>query len=297
MRYLKTFESMVDGLNNRALIKKQESEGLTVIDILANYDIWCGNHTNPSDKTDICGHSFGVRSYPYTNTVNNLQSDTRKISDDKWAQEILKEKCPDCGMKIGSRVVYISDEDQNRPETLFGPGRTGIELPGTGFYLLPKGTDFEAETEVKQSGSGNKIEAGFDEQKKPINSTEIYKHIEKYINVLADALVDITTQRYRETFTKEVIRRGLVRLQQECKFNDPERTEAAIKVFRDLMAPMMQDNTKNIQTWKLGSNGKKYGGVFNDFFSLVFGIKNNLPNFLMEHSFSKLINNSKRTNI
>ena len=104
-----------------------------------------------------------------------------------------------------------------------------------------------------------------------INPTKIYDHIEKYINVLADAYVAITPQRYKATFTKDVIRKGLVRLQQECKFNDLKRTEAAIKVFGDLMAPMMLDvsKTKNIETWKLGSNGKKYGDVFQDFFTMT----------------------------
>ena len=37
------------------------------------------------------------------------------------------------------------------------------------------------------------------------------------------------------------------------------------------MAPMMLDvsKTKNIETWKLGSNGKKYGDVFQDFFTMT----------------------------
>ena len=104
-----------------------------------------------------------------------------------------------------------------------------------------------------------------------INPTKIYDHIEKYINVLVDAYVAITPQRYRETFTKDVIRRGLVRLQQECKFNDLKRTKEAIGVFNDSMKPMMDDvlKSKNIETWKLGSNGKKYYNVFNDFRNMV----------------------------
>ena len=104
-----------------------------------------------------------------------------------------------------------------------------------------------------------------------INSTKIYDHIEKNINVLVDAYVAITPQRYRETFTKDVIRRGLVRLQQECKFNDLKRTKEAIGVFNDSMKPMMDDvlKSKNIETWKLGSNGKKYYNVFNDFRNMV----------------------------
>jgi|APGre2960657423_1045063.scaffolds.fasta_scaffold00213_2 hypothetical protein len=100
-----------------------------------------------------------------------------------------------------------------------------------------------------------------------LNSTKVYDHIEKYINVLVDAYVAITPQRYKATFTKDVIRKGLVRLQQECKFNDLSRTKEAIKVFNDLMTPMMEDvhKSKNIETWKLGSNGKKYYSVFKDF--------------------------------
>jgi hypothetical protein len=106
-----------------------------------------------------------------------------------------------------------------------------------------------------------------DDGGEPINSNKIYDHIEKNINVLVDAYLAISTQRYKETFTKDVIRKGLVRLQQECKFNDLSRTKEAIKVFNDLMTPMMEDvhKSKNIETWKLGSNGKKYYSVFNDF--------------------------------
>ena len=100
-----------------------------------------------------------------------------------------------------------------------------------------------------------------------INPTKIYNHIEKYINVLVDTYLAISTQRYKAEFTKDVIRKGLVRLQQECKFKDLSRTKEAIKVFNDLMKPMMDDvlNSKNLETWKLGANGKKYYSVFKDF--------------------------------
>ena len=106
-----------------------------------------------------------------------------------------------------------------------------------------------------------------DNNEEQLESTKIHDYIEKYINVLVDAYVAITPQRYKETFTKDVIRKGLVRLQQECKFNDIKRTKEAIKVFNDLMTPMMEDvhKSKNIETWKLGSNGKKYYSVFRDF--------------------------------
>jgi len=106
-----------------------------------------------------------------------------------------------------------------------------------------------------------------DDGGEPINSNKIYDHIEKNINVLVDAYLAISPQKYKATFTKDVIRKGLVRLQQECKFNDLSRTKEAIKVFNDLMTPMMEDvhKSKNIETWKLGSNGKKYYSVFNDF--------------------------------
>ena len=104
-----------------------------------------------------------------------------------------------------------------------------------------------------------------------INPTKIYNHIEKYINVLVDAYLAISPQRHKATFTKDVIRKGLVRLQQECKFNDLSRTKEAIKVFNDSMKPMMNDvlNSKNIETWKLGANGKKYYSVFKDFTNMV----------------------------
>jgi hypothetical protein len=104
-----------------------------------------------------------------------------------------------------------------------------------------------------------------------INPIKIYDYIEKYINVLVDAYLAISTQRYKATFTKDVIRKGLVRLQQECKFNDLSRAKEAIKVFNGSMKPMMDDvlNSKNIETWKLGANGKKYYSVFKDFTTMV----------------------------
>jgi len=104
-----------------------------------------------------------------------------------------------------------------------------------------------------------------------LNSTKVYDHIEKYINVLVDAYVAITPQRYKATFTKDVIRKGLVRLQQECKFKDLSRAKEALDVFGDLMKPMVDDAnySKNIKTWRLGSNGKKYYVVFKDFAMLV----------------------------
>ena len=110
-----------------------------------------------------------------------------------------------------------------------------------------------------------------DNNEEQLDSTKIHDYIEKYINVLVDAYVAITPQRYKATFTKDVIRGGLVRLQQECKFNDLKRTKEAIGVFNDSMKPMMDDvlKSKNIETWKLGSNGKKYYNVFNDFRNMV----------------------------
>ena len=258
MRYLKTFEGVIDDLNKKARDEKSEAgEELTLYDITAGYDIYCGNYTN-TDESEICGYSFGER---VPGPV------------DKFVKIILKRQCPDCGMEIGNRVQYISDDLKNYE----------VDLPGRGFYLFPKSLDFKSgetiENKPEQNGSMNKIgpdnkktpSVDLDDSKKPINSTEIYKHIEKYINVLADAYVAITPQRYKATFTKDVIRRGLVRLQQECKFNDLKRTKEAIGVFNDSMKPMMDDvlKSKNIETWKLGSNGKKYYNVFNDFRNMV----------------------------
>ncbi len=106
---------------------------------------------------------------------------------------------------------------------------------------------------------------------KDVNSTKIYDHIEKNINVLVDAYLAISPQKYKATFTKDIIRKGLVRLQQECKFKDLSRTKKAIKVFNDSMKPMMDDvlKSKNIDVWKMSYNGKKYYSVFNDFTTMV----------------------------
>ena len=61
MRYLKTFESVIDDLNKKARDEKSEAgEELTLYDITAGYDLYCGNYTN-TDESEICGYSFGER--------------------------------------------------------------------------------------------------------------------------------------------------------------------------------------------------------------------------------------------
>ena len=110
-----------------------------------------------------------------------------------------------------------------------------------------------------------------DNNEEQLDSTKIHDYIEKYINVLVDTYLAISPQRYKETFTKDVIRKGLVRLQQECKFNNLSRTKEAIKVFNDSIKPMMAEviNSKNIDVWKMSYNGKKYYSIFKDFTTMI----------------------------
>ena len=110
-----------------------------------------------------------------------------------------------------------------------------------------------------------------DNNEEQLDSTKIHDYIEKYINVLVDTYLAISPQRYKETFTKDVIRKGLVRLQQECKFNNLSRTKEAIKVFNDSIKPMMAEviNSKNIDVWKMSYKGKKYYSIFKDFTTMI----------------------------
>ena len=110
-----------------------------------------------------------------------------------------------------------------------------------------------------------------DNNEEQLDSTKLHDYIEKNINVLVDTYLAISPQRYKETFTKDVIRKGLVRLQQECKFNNLSRTKEAIKVFNDSIKPMMAEviKSKNIDVWKMSYNGKKYYSIFKDFTTMI----------------------------
>ena len=203
-------------------------------DVVKSFDI-DGYKVNVSDCTDVPGHKaiYTVEEY----LSNGTGSYPVCFSDVELAKDYIKgmiERRELNGVMAGQVLEHHK-----------------------GFLIRKMMLDL---VDVKEGDDGEQI-----------NSTKIYDHIEKNINVLVDAYVAITPQRYRETFTKDVIRRGLVRLQQECKFNDLKRTKEAIGVFNDSMKPMMDDvlKSKNIETWKLGSNGKKYYNVFNDFRNMV----------------------------
>ena len=244
MKHLKIFEEFNTDIKD---IEKRVASGenLTLSDVMPGYDIYCGNHTNKDNDTEVCGYYFGEIE-----------------PSDEWTKKAIGRRCPDCDMTIGNVVLYVGKNDLDAYEE---------KLPGEGFYLFSKETeDKELLTNDTNNSSSTKPEEKTNVETK-LESNKIYDHIEKNINVLVDAYVAITTQRYKATFTKDVIRKGLVRLQQECKFNDIKRTKEAIKVFNDSMKPMMDDvlKSKNIETWKLGSNGKKYYNVFNDFRNMV----------------------------
>jgi len=242
MKYLKIFEEFNTDIKD---IEKRVASGenLTLSDVMPGYDIYCGNHTNKDNDTEVCGYYFGEI----------------EPSDD-WSKKALGRRCPDCDMTIGNVALYVSKNDLNAYEE---------KLPGEGFYLFSKETEDKELLNDNPDNTKNSTTTKPEENK--LDPTKIYNHIEKYINVLVDAYLAISTQRYKATFTKDVIRKGLVRLQQECKFNDLSRAKEAIKVFNGSMKPMMDDvlNSKNIETWKLGANGKKYYSVFKDFTTMV----------------------------
>jgi len=249
-------ESVIDELFRKDLEKKIASgKKLNLTDIIANQDVYCGNYTNPEDDTEVCGYHYG---------------EAVEGKRDEWAEKIRGMKCPGCGEVVGNLVEYISPDDLDSYEA---------KLPGGGFYIFSKGTedkelltnnpDNTKSPTTTSKSSTTPIEDKIDPTK--IDPTKIYDHIEKNINVLVDAYLAISPQRYKATFTKDVIRKGLVRLQQECKFKDLSRAKEALDVFGDLMKPMVDDAnySKNIKTWRLGSNGKKYYVVFKDFAMLV----------------------------
>ena len=241
MKHLKIFEEFNTDIKD---IEKRVASGenLTLSDVMPGYDIYCGNHTNKDNDTEVCGYYFGEI----------------EPSDD-WSKKALGRRCPDCDMTIGNVALYVGKNDLNAYEE---------KLPGEGFYLFSKETE---DKELLNDNPDNTKSSTTKPEENKLDPTKIHSHIEKYINVLVDAYLAISTQRYKATFTKDVIRKGLVRLQQECKFNDLSRAKEAIKVFNGSMKPMMNDvlNSKNIETWKLGANGKKYYSVFKDFTTMV----------------------------
>jgi hypothetical protein len=241
MKYLKIFEEFNTDIKD---IEKRVASGenLTLSDVMPGYDIYCGNHTNKDNDTEVCGYYFGEI----------------EPSDD-WSKKALGRRCPDCDMTIGNVALYVGKNDLNAYEE---------KLPGEGFYLFSKETE---DKELLNDNPDNTKNSTTKSEENKLDPTKIYNHIEKYINVLVDTYLAISTQRYKATFTKDVIRKGLVRLQQECKFKDLSRAKEAIKVFNGSMKPMMDDvlNSKNIETWKLGANGKKYYSVFKDFTTMV----------------------------
>lgn len=250
MRYLKTFEGMIDDLNKQAISKKTEAgEELTVLDITTGSDIYCGNHTNPNNESEICGYYFGEK--------NDGPAK-------EFAEKIVKRKCPDCGMEIGRRVMYISNEELREYEE---------DLPGEGFYLFSK--DDESDLPIQNGGEENKSDpmqnSGDKENVMKSNSSDIFNHLEKYFNVLLAAYVAITPQKHKVKINESSIRKAMETLRRECKYKDNKRTEDAIKEFNMFISPMMLDAGKNIQTWKLGSNGKKYYDVFNSFITQLKG--------------------------
>ena len=238
MKYLKTFEGVIDDLNKKARDQKSEAgEELSISDITAGSDIYCGNHTNTDDEFEICGYYFGEMN-PGAGT--------------DFVKKINKRKCPDCGMQIGRRVMYVSDEDLKSYEE---------DLPGEGFYLFSKERDNESDSDSSEPiqkvvSKGSVVKS---------SSHDISYYMDKYFNVLLAAYVSITPQKHQANINEVSIRKALETLRRECKSKDNKRSKEAIEKFNMLMDPMMADAEKSIHTWTLGSNGKKYYETFKGF--------------------------------
>jgi hypothetical protein len=238
MKYLKTFEGLIDYLNKKEIDKKSEAgEELSISDITAGSDIYCGNHTNTDDEFEICGYYFG---------------EMNPGAGSDFVKNITKRKCPDCGMQIGRRVMHVSTEDLETYEE---------DLPGEGFYLFSKEGDNESD-----SDSSKPIQK-VDSQERVVktSSHDISYYMDKYFNVLLAAYVAITPQKHQVNINEVSIRKALETLRRECKYKDNKRSKEAIEKFNMMMDPMMADAEKSIHTWTLGSNGKKYYETFKGF--------------------------------
>jgi hypothetical protein len=246
MKYLKKYKTFEEFNTDIKNIEKRVASGenLTLSDVMPGYDIYCGNHINNND-TEVCGYYFGEV----------------EPSDD-WSKKVLGRRCPDCDMTIGNVVLYVGKNDLESYEE---------QLPGEGFYLFSKETeDEELLTDNPNNSSTPKNSSPKEtDNEEQLNSTKIHDFLDKNFNIILNAYVAITPHEHKQKMNDVFIRTGLERLRRECKFNNLKRTEEAIKVFNDLMRPMMEDTwvhpNKNIETWRLGSNGKKYYNLFRKF--------------------------------
>lgn len=107
-----------------------------------------------------------------------------------------------------------------------------------------------------------------------VDATKIHDFLDKNFNIILNAYIAITPQRYQKTINESSVRTALEKLRRECKSGDTKRCKEAILVFNDFIKDMMifsikDNNYKNIETWKLSYNGKKYFDLFSEFHKMI----------------------------
>lgn len=117
--------------------------------------------------------------------------------------------------------------------------------------------------------SGQAGEDGTRQAPDGMDIDESIRFLERNFNVIIDAYVAIAPQKHRSKMNEASIRKAMEKLRREFNTRDSKRISEAISAFREFMSPMMADSERNMQAWKLGRNGKKYGEAFERFLRMI----------------------------
>ena len=202
-------------------------------DVIKSFDI-DGYKVNVSDCTDVPGHKaiYTVEEY----LPNGLGSYPVCFSDVELAKDYIK------GLIERNEV---NDEVK-------------------GFLIRKMMLDLVVDTTKKDVELSDEI----------VDATKIHDFLDKNFNIILNAYIAITPQRYQKTINESSVRTALEKLRRECKSGDTKRCKEAISVFNDFIKDMMtfsikDNNYKNIETWKLSYNGKKYFDLFSEFHKMI----------------------------
>jgi hypothetical protein len=185
----------------------------------------------------------------------------------------------DCTDVPGHKAIYSVQEYTESGLTLYpvcfsdvelakdyisGVIKSGENIDNQGFLIKKMMLDLVVDTTKKDVELSDEI----------VDATKIHDFLDKNFNIILNAYIAITPQRYQKTINESSVRTALEKLRRECKSGDTKRCKEAISVFNDFIKDMMifsikDNNYKNIETWKLSYNGKKYFDLFSEFHKMI----------------------------
>ncbi len=251
--------SVIDDLFRKDLEKKIASgKELTLIDIVAQQDVYCGNHTNPEDDTEVCGYHYG---------------EAVEGKRDEWVEKVRGMKCPGCGGEVGETVLYVGPEELDSYEE---------KLPGDGFYIFSKEelkskSESPEENTLTPTDDEDKPNAavGKQEVKKVSSPKEISLYLQKNIRPITLCYLNILPEKFKGIgkgkMNEKTIQDELLKLQRECNYGDPMRAKEAIASWNRFISPVLTSDAgkSNMGIWLGKSDGKKYGDIVKDFESML----------------------------